>query len=64
MSEEKIFLLEGFDGRAGDAYFFRSDLFKHIDRLEKANLKPVAIIVKKGSWNIEIALEGEGREEK
>jgi len=51
--EEKTFWLDNITGTCQGGYFFRSDLFEFLKRLEKAGIKPVGIRVKDG-YDLEV----------
>lgn len=54
--EEKIFWIDGFNGKAKGGYFIRNGLFEFMKRLEETGEKPVAIKIQDG-WNLEVICE-------
>ena len=56
--DEKIFWLDGFEGKAKGGYFIRNELFKFFAKLRKSGLEPVGLKVK-DNWNLEVIVEEE-----
>ena len=56
MSEENIFWLDKWEGKAQGGYFIRNDLFQFFAKLEESGKKPIGIKVDDG-WNLEIIIE-------
>ena len=56
MSEENIFWLENWEGKAKGGYFIRNNLFEFFGRLKESGEKPVGIKIE-DDWNMEIIVE-------
>ena len=56
MTNEEIFWLDGFNGKAKSGYFVRNPLIEFFEKCEKNGMKVVGI-KKPNSWNLEVLIE-------